>query len=60
MRLNTLRRAIVDAMQRMASNRDPAYRAIQQAKVDEWLEEMTRMYEADPLIFTSQPMPEDI
>jgi len=43
-----LREAIADAHMRMATNRAPAYRAEQQRKIDAWLEELTKIYEADP------------
>lgn len=44
----TLLLLIKDAYVRMASNRDPSYRAQQMAKVDGWLEELSQLAEKDP------------
>ena len=38
---------IKDAYARMATNRDFTYRAVQTKKVDDWLEELTKIYETD-------------
>jgi hypothetical protein len=41
----SLLNAIRDAHHRMATNRDPDYRMMQDAKVMVWLEELTTLYE---------------
>lgn len=46
MSADTYLNLIRDAHARMATNRDPLYRAAQQKKIDEWLEKLSAMYEA--------------
>lgn len=41
----TLLGLIRDAHARMATNRDKGYRKTQQAKIDDWLEKLSVMYE---------------
>lgn len=48
---NTLLNSITDAHRRMATNRDAAYRKMQQEKVDGWLEELTQLSEKHPNIW---------
>jgi hypothetical protein len=44
----TLLDMIRDAYLRMATNTDPVYRLTQRAKADEWLAELTKIYEEKP------------
>lgn len=44
-KVEALKAAITDAYIRMATNRDPAYRATQMEKVNGWLEELTQLLE---------------
>lgn len=46
----TLLHLIEDAYRRMATNRDEIYREIQMRKVNEWLEQLSVLYEKGEFI----------
>lgn len=53
-RRRTLLNSITDAYKRQATNRDIDYRGMQMAKVNEWLEELSKMFEQHPALWTAE------
>jgi len=53
-RRRTLLNSIADAYKRQATNRDLDYRAMQMQKVNEWLQELSEMFERHPALWTAE------
>lgn len=47
MQVDSLLGLMADVHKRMATNRDPHYRAVQQQKIDGWQEELTKLQEGN-------------
>jgi hypothetical protein len=53
-RRRTLLNSIADAYKRQATNRGVDYRDMQMSKVNAWLEELSKMFEEHPQLWTAE------